>query len=146
MREIIQHLTQQRETLKIIPVRMICFVVKYNESRYDDILKSIIHLLKIFKHHIKNVIIIITHSEKVDIRTNAEIEAVIEEETGIEARKVMFCSLHTSVNILSDQLNNIKQTMGNIKETIIDSSEILKQFDTGGEGAKILEISPDLFF
>ena len=28
MKEIIQHLTQQRDTLKVIPVRMICFVVK----------------------------------------------------------------------------------------------------------------------
>jgi GTPase SAR1 family protein len=131
MREIIQHLTQQRETLKIIPVRMICFVVKYNECRYEDILKSIIQMVKIFKHHKENVGIIITHSEKANITTKAEIETIIEEETKINAKNVMFCSLQTSENILSDQLNNIKQKMQNIKETIIESSEIIKQFDTG---------------
>lgn len=131
MKEIIQHLTQQRDTLKVIPVRMICFVVKYNGSRYEDILKSIIQMVRIFKHHKKNVGIILTHSENANMTTKTEIQTIIEDEIGINSHNVMFCSLETSEHILSNQLNKIKENMQNIKETIIESSEILKQFDNG---------------
>jgi GTPase SAR1 family protein len=130
MREIIQHLTQQRETLKAIPVRMICFVVKY-DNRYEQLLKPIIQMVRIFKHHLKNVGIIFTHSEQLNETTRSEIKAIVEEEIGITSKNIIFCTLQTPEAELSNQLNNIKEKMENIKETIIESSEIMKQFDSG---------------
>jgi len=132
MREIVQHLCQQRDTLKAIPVRMICFVVKYN-NRFEDILKSILQMLKIFKHHQKNIAIILTHCENMKCRTRNEADLVniIEEESGINEKNIVFSSLNTDEASLSLQLNKIKESMVNIEETIIESSEILKQFDLG---------------
>lgn len=128
VRELVQHLVQQRDTLKVIPVRVICFILKY-DNRYDLLLISIIKMINIFKHHLNNVCIIFTHSENVSLKIKAEICNVIEEEVGIVEKKIIFSTLDTSEERLSKELETIKLKMVNIEETIIESSELLKQFD-----------------
>lgn len=50
--EITQHLKIQKYILSVIPVRIICFVIKYCE-RYDLLLKAASRMFKIFHEHKK---------------------------------------------------------------------------------------------
>ena len=75
----LNHFSIQQTTLSVIPVRMICFVIKW-ENRHDPILENIQIMKQIFEDYKDNTVIIITHSEpiitKMAERTN--IEHVIE--------------------------------------------------------------------
>ena len=60
---VVAHLKAQKNALNIIPIRMICFVVRYT-SRYDDTIKGVSQMLMIFREYRKNICFIITNSEK----------------------------------------------------------------------------------
>lgn len=76
--QLIQYKIHQA-TLSKIPVRMICFVIKFT-NRYDELLRDVNNLRDIFEDYIDNVVVIITHSEPIwiNIRSRMEIEKIIE--------------------------------------------------------------------
>ena len=51
-RDQLQHFNLQKETLSIIPVRVICFVIKY-DNRYDKMLNEINIMKQIFEEYVK---------------------------------------------------------------------------------------------
>ena len=59
VQDIMGHLKIQKTALSAIPVRMICFVIKYS-PRNDDFERELGQMLSIFNNYIKNVCIIIT--------------------------------------------------------------------------------------
>ena len=81
--DIIKHLKVQKNTLSIIPVRLICFVVKYS-TRYDDLIRSVSQMLTIFKDYRKNIVLIITNSEGVHIKDQSEIEHIFTQKFRME--------------------------------------------------------------
>ena len=85
--EIVKHLKLQKSTLKSIPVRMICLVVK-RTYRYDDIVKSVIQMVKIFNENRKNISIIITNSEDTTIVQEEEIKMSLEKKCKIVSNNI----------------------------------------------------------
>jgi len=72
--EVVKHLKIQKSTLSVIPVRIICFVIKYD--RYDLIIKKVVEMYKIFFEHINNICVIITFSENLNITKKSEILSI----------------------------------------------------------------------
>lgn len=62
--EVVKHLKIQKSTLSVIPVRIICLIIKYD--RYDLIQKKAMEMFKIFYKHKDNICIIITFSENLN--------------------------------------------------------------------------------
>lgn len=77
--EELKHYEIQRQILSTIPVRIICFVCKY-DNRDDEMVKILKIMKGIFDFYSKNIIIIITHSEDIlyDFTRRSEIEFLIE--------------------------------------------------------------------
>ena len=126
-RDILEHIIEQRDTLKLIPVRTICFIIKF-DNRYDMLLNSISQMALIFKNHIPNVCIIFTHCEDVDITQQAEVGHIIQEDTAINPKNLFFSSLNTDPYALLPSIYGAMCTMDNIGETVIESAEIIRQF------------------
>ena len=68
VKDIMGHLRIQKTALNSIPVRMICFVIKYAQ-RNDDFEIELGQMLSIFNNYIKNIAIIITKSEDISKNT-----------------------------------------------------------------------------
>lgn len=124
--DIIKHLSQQKNVLKIIPVRLICMVIKY-DSRYDLIMKQCNQILKIFKHHINNLVIVITHTEGVNLTIKSELEHIFLSK--FKLSKIIFSNMNIGPGYLSNKLSNFRDKVLNIEETVIESLELFKQVD-----------------
>ena len=129
--EIVKHLKLQKSTLKSIPVRMICLVVK-RTSRYDDIVKSVIQMVKIFNENRKNISIIITNSEDTTIVQEEEIKMSLEKKCKIVSNNILFTSNKMSAETLREKLNKIIQNMENIESIKIQDRYLLNT--VGNEG------------
>ena len=71
--DIIGHLSIQKKALSVIPVRMICFVLEYNQ-RFDNIIREVAELFSIFKKYLNNITIFITKSENVKDTTKENLK------------------------------------------------------------------------
>ena len=106
--DIVAHLKAQKNALSVIPLKMICFIVRYT-PRYDDIIKSVSQMLMIFKDYRKNICSIITNSETSTIKTQSEIEKVFKTKFGID--KIIFSTLGTNELEILDKLEKFKNDM-----------------------------------
>ena len=130
--EIVKHLKLQKSTLKSIPVRMICLVVK-RTSRYDDIVKSVIQMVKIFNENRKNISIIITNSEDTTIVQEEEIKMSLEKKCKIVSNNILFTSNKMSAETLREKLNKIIQNMENIESIKIQDRDLLNTVGNDGD-------------
>ncbi len=121
--DIIKHLKVQKNTLSIIPVRLICFVVKYS-TRYDDLIRAVSQMLTIFKDYRKNIVLIITNSEGVHIKDQSEIEHIFTQKFRMEY--ILFTIISTDSDFLSDKINNIKMRTNNIDNVTIETRNLLQ--------------------
>ena len=64
VQDIMTHLRTQKTALSSIPVRIICFVIKYS-PRNDDFEVELGQMLQIFDKYLKNIVIIISKSEEI---------------------------------------------------------------------------------
>ena len=64
VQDIIVHLRTQKTALSSIPIRIICFVIKYS-PRNDDFERELGQMLQIFDKYLKNIVIIISKSEEI---------------------------------------------------------------------------------
>jgi len=71
--DFVKHLKTQQTVLSTIPVRLICFVIKYG-PRYDDIIRDFNQMFIMFRNYSKNVAIIITNTENMAMKNQAEIK------------------------------------------------------------------------
>ena len=131
----LNHFSIQQTTLSVIPVRMICFVVKF-ENRHDPMLENIQIMRQIFEDYKDNTVIIITHSEpiitKMAERTN--IEHVIENMVFYKRSRVIFSYKNIDYDILFTQkLKPIMQTMTNIPKLIVKSKNFINQMKIIGD-------------
>lgn len=106
--DVVAHLKAQKNALSVIPLIMICFIVKY-DSRYDALIKSVSQMLMIFKDYRKNICLIITNSEDSNIKIQSEIEKIFETKFGI--KNIIFSTLFINELELLDKLEKFKKDM-----------------------------------
>ena len=124
--DVVAHLKAQKNALNVIPIRMICFVVRYT-PRYDDIIKSVSQMLMIFREYRKNICIIITNSENSTVKSQSEIEMIFKQKFGID--KMLFSTLETSGIHLCEKLESFKLQMKPLEQIIIKSSDLTQHID-----------------
>jgi len=113
--DIVKHLKIQKSTLSVIPARMICLVTKLT-PRYDDIIKALLQMVRIFVENRNNLAIIITFCEDITITQEAEISKVIKQKIKIKTEKIIFTSNKMSSENLLGRINRIKSGMNNIEK------------------------------
>ena len=135
--EVIKHLKIQKTTLSVIPVRIICFIIKYD--RYDLIQKKAVQMLKIFYEHKDNICIIITFAENVNLTQKSEIQFLFKKKFQIENKNVIFSTKNTSSYELLNKLNIIKNSVSNINSIKFSERHLLNSAGTEGIAFEIIE-------
>ena len=123
VQDIILHLKIQKTALSHIPMRLICFVIKYS-PRNDDFERELGQLLSIFDNYIQNVIIIISKSEDISLKRKEEIKLIFKNRFNIE--KVLFTTKNTDEIQLCEDLNKFKNQVENIKNILIKTRDLAK--------------------
>ena len=125
----LNHFSIQQTTLSVIPVRMICFVVKW-ENRHDPLLENIQIMKQIFEDYKDNTVIIITHSEPIisKIQGRANIEHLIETMLSYKKSRIIFSYKNIDYDILvTKKLKPIMENMVNIPKLIVKSKNFINQ-------------------
>ena len=105
---------------------MICFVIKSDE-RYDTLVKSAVQMLKIFRLLLENVILIITHSEKVNNLMKAEIEHIFQ--TKYKIKNIIFTQANDDPSLLNLTLDKLAKSMENINDGTILTENLFNEID-----------------
>lgn len=129
--EITQHLKIQKFILSIIPIRIICFVIKYSE-RYDLLIKGAARMLRIFHENKNNIVIIITFSEELGNNQMKEIQNFYRTKFGIDADKVIFSSNYIDPTDILKRINLIKRNILNIDSIKFNEYSLLSKNEEGG--------------
>ena len=130
--DIVKHLKIQKSTLSVIPAKMICLVTKLTE-RYDDIVKALLQMARIFHENRNNIVIIITFCEKITITQEAEISKVIEKKIKIKTENIIFTSNNMSSETLLGKINRIKSRMNNIEKIQLKDRDLLNTVGNDGD-------------
>ena len=94
--EISRHLKIQKFILSVIPVKIICFVIKLN-NRYDLLYQSALQMIKIFYEHKNNIVVIITFAEKITQIKMNEIQTLFIKKLGLDKTKIIFSSFISKI-------------------------------------------------
>ena len=122
-KNIVEHLINQINTLSTIPIKMLCFVIKYT-NRYDNMENEVSQMLEIFEDLIKNITIIITHSENVKDTEKENIKFILKEQFEIE--NIIFTEKITNAYRLCEQLDILQKTMENIPQIAVRTKNLIK--------------------
>ena len=118
-----KHLKAQQTVLSIIPVRLICFVIKYG-ARYDDLIKSFNQMLLIFKKKKKNIAIIITKTEDMTMKSQNDIEKIFK---NLKIKNLIFTKLSTLPTDINAKITAEVEKTTNIEDRINVTEELYKQ-------------------
>ena len=145
VQDIIGHLKVQKTALSAIPVRMICFVIKYS-PRYDDLERELGQMLSIFDNYIKNILIIVTKSEEADFKRKEEIQFLFKSKFNIG--HVLFTTKKINGYDLCYELNKVKSKMENIKQIVVKTRDLVKAVPSlyNKDMAKERELYEDKFY
>jgi len=145
VQDILGHIKTQKTALSTIPIRMICFIIKYS-IRNDDFERELGQMLHIFDKYTNNITIIISKSEDITNKRKEEIEFLFKNKFGIG--NVIFTTLKTNGYDLCEQLNNLKNKMNNIKQIIVKTRDLAKTVPSlyNKDMAKEKEIFEDKFY
>ena len=130
--DIVKHLKIQRSTLSVIPAKMICLVTKLT-PRYDDIVKALLQMVRIFASNRDNLAIIITFCEDLTIQQEVEIPKIIEKKIKIKPQNIIFSSNKMSSEMLLAKINKIKSTMTNIEKIELKDRDLLNTVGNDGD-------------
>ena len=122
-KNIVEHLINQINTLSTIPIKMLCFVIKYT-NRYDNMENEVSQMLEIFEDLIENITIIITHSENVKDTEKETIKYIIKEQFQIE--NIIFTEIVSNAYRLCEQLDILQKTMENIPQIAVRTKNLIK--------------------
>ena len=122
--DIVKHLKIQSSTLSVIPAKMICLVTKLT-TRYDDIVKDLHQMVRIFESNRDNLAVIVTFCEDLTLQQEAEIQKIIETKMKINPQNIIFSSNKMSSEMLLDKINNIKSKMTNIEKIEFKDIDLL---------------------
>ena len=89
VQDIMGHLRTQKTALSSLPIRIICFVIKYS-PRNDDFERELGQMLQIFDKYIKNIVIIISKSEEIIKNTKRKEEIKFLFNTKFNIENVLF--------------------------------------------------------
>ena len=117
-----KHLKEQKTVLSTIPVRLICFVLKYG-TRYDDLIKSFNQMLLIFRNYRKNIAIIITNTEEMTMKNQNEIEQIFKK---LKIKNLIFTKLNTLPLDINAKITAEVEKTTNIQESINVTEELIK--------------------
>ena len=120
----VKHLKLQKNILKVIPVRMICFVIKY-DKRYDHLINDLSQMLAIFYNYKNNITIIVTHSEECTITDKANIQAIFNSPNFGISNIIFTTKNKTSPLDLCQKLYNLKSKMNNIPNMVLQTRDFL---------------------
>ena len=123
VQDIMGHLKIQKTALSAIPVRMICFVIKYS-PRNDDFERELGQMLSIFNNYIKNVSIIVTKTEDITNKRKEDIRFLFDNKFKIG--NVLFSHKKIDGYDLCDNLNIFKNKMDNIHQIIIKTRDLAR--------------------
>ena len=118
-----KHLKEQQAILSAIPVRLICFVIKYS-YRYDEIIRSFNQMFLIFRNYRKNIAVIITNTEEMTIKNQSEIQLIFKK---LEIKKLIFTKLTTLPLDINDKITAEVEKTTNIEDSINITEEIYNQ-------------------
>ena len=130
--EIVKHLKIQSSTLSVIPAKMICLVTKLT-TRYDDIVKDLHQMVRIFESNRDNLAVIVTFCEDLILQQEAEIQKIIETKMKINPQNIIFSSNKMSSEMLLDKINNIKSKMTNIEKIEFKDIDLLNIVGNDGD-------------
>lgn len=130
--DIVKHLKIQSSTLSVIPAKMICLVTKLT-TRYDDIVKDLHQMVRIFESNRDNLAIIVTFCEDLTLQQEAEIQKIIETKMKINPQNIIFSSNKMSSEMLLDKINNIKSKMTNIEKIEFKDIDLLNIVGNDGD-------------
>lgn len=126
-----KHLRAQQTVLSMIPVRLICFVIKYG-TRYDNLVKDFNQMLLIFKNYRKNIAIIITNTEEMTLKTQNEIVKIFKK---LKITNLIFTKLNTLPTEINEKITAEVEKTTNIEDRINVTEELYKQLkDENTEG------------
>ena len=126
-----KHLRAQQTVLSTIPVRLICFVIKLGK-RYDDLVKDFNQMLLIFKNYRKNIVIIITNTEEMTMKTQNEIVKIFKK---LKIKNLIFTKLTTLPTEINEKITAEVEKTTNIEDRINVTEELYKQLkDDNTEG------------
>ena len=147
VKDMIGHLKIQRTALSAIPIRMICFVIKYSQ-RNDDFEIELSQMLSIFDNYKKNVAIIITKSEEINNNMKRKEEIKFLFKNKFEIENVLFTTKKTAPLELCKNLNSFKSKMENIKQLLIKTRDLAKTVPSlyNKDMAKERQIYEDKFY
>ena len=145
VQDIVNHLKIQKTVLSHIPVRIICFVIKYSQ-RNDDFERELGQMLSIFENYIKNIMVIVTKSEGVKFKTKEEIKFLFKNRFSIE--NTIFTTKDTDEIELCDELNRFKNKVENIKQILVKTRDFAKTVPSlyNKDMAREKEIYEDKFY
>ena len=130
--EIVKHLKIQISTLSVIPAKMICLVTKLT-TRYDDIVKDLHQMVRIFESNRDNLAVIVTFCKDLTLQQEAEIQKIIEKKMKINPQNIIFSSNKMSSEMLLDKINNIKSKMTNIEKIEFNDIDLLNIVGNDGD-------------
>ena len=136
--EVVKHLKVQKSTLSVIPVRIICFIIKYD--RYDLIQKKAFEMFKIFYEHKNNICIIITFSEKLNLTKKSEIECIFTKRFQLPKRNIIFSSNYVSKFELLSSINQVKNNVKNITSIKFSERNLINTAGKEGISLEVFEI------
>ena len=136
IKEQLNHLELQKTTLSIIPVRMICFVVKYDVERYDPMIIDIDMMKQIFEDYKDNTVIIITHSEPLlqNIKNMSDTQKILETMTSYKSERIIFSYKGIDYeSLFTKKLKPLMKEMKNIPKMIIKTKDIVNTIEIIGD-------------
>ena len=130
--EIVKHLKIQRSTLSMIPAKMICLVIKFT-TRYDDVIKAALQMVRIFYENRDNIAVIITFCEEITMKQEEELKLSLKKKCKINPQNIIFTSKKMSSQTLLNKLNEIKSKMTNIEKIQLKDRDLLNTVGTDGD-------------
>lgn len=108
----------QKQALNILTIKMICFVIKYNNN-YDVLIQDINNIKTYFDEFKKNIIVIITHSDEIifNMKIQNNINKLIKEKCGYN--KIIYKTIKINYNELKTKFYNYMNNMTNINNSNI---------------------------
>eukprot|EP01087_Luapelamoeba_hula_P018467 TRINITY_DN5949_c0_g1_i1.p1 TRINITY_DN5949_c0_g1~~TRINITY_DN5949_c0_g1_i1.p1 ORF type:complete len:575 (-),score=61.72 TRINITY_DN5949_c0_g1_i1:45-1736(-) len=76
-KDVVKHVQIQAAALKANHFRVICLVHKMTD-RFDDIMHRLSKVFRLFRHHVRNIVVILTHCDLFSIKQRAEAVYVIQ--------------------------------------------------------------------
>ena len=122
-KDFVHHLKVHKEALSSIPVRMICFVLKYS-VRDDVFIREIEQMLEIFEEYTDNITIIITNCENIKPTRKENIKYILSNDFSL--KNVIFTERETNGYALCRDLDIIQKNMKNIDNLKINSNDLAK--------------------